>query len=284
MQVCSTKAEFRGFLDNVRALGRTVGLVPTMGALHDGHLSLLRAAAAECDVVALTIFVNPLQFGAGEDLSSYPRPLERDLELAEDAGADVVFTPDNAEMYPIPVATTVHVDGLTAPMEGAARPTHFDGVTTVVTKLFNVAGPCRAYFGEKDFQQLAVVTRMAFDLDQPVTVVPCPIVRESDGLAMSSRNAYLNSSDREAATVLHRALRAGAAMIAAGEPDAVVIARHIASVIEAEPLATPGYAEVVDPSTLESPTVLVSGSTVRLLVTALFGSTRLLDNLGVTVP
>ena len=284
MQVCSTKAEFRGFLDNVRALGRTVGLVPTMGALHDGHLSLLRAAAAECDVVALTIFVNPLQFGAGEDLSSYPRPLERDLELAEDAGADVVFTPDNAEMYPIPVATTVHVDGLTAPMEGAARPTHFDGVTTVVTKLFNVAGPCRAYFGEKDFQQLAVVTRMAFDLDQPVTVVPCPIVRESDGLAMSSRNAYLNSSDREAATVLHRALRAGAAMIAAGEPDTAVVAQHIASVIEAEPLATPGYAEVVDPSTLESPVVLVSGSTVRLLVTALFGSTRLLDNLEVAVP
>jgi pantoate--beta-alanine ligase len=284
MQVCSTKAEFRGFLDNVRALGRTVGLVPTMGALHDGHLSLLRAAASECDVVALTIFVNPLQFGAGEDLSSYPRPLERDLELAGDAGADVVFTPDNTEMYPIPVATTVHVDGLTAPMEGAARPTHFDGVTTVVTKLFNVAGPCRAYFGEKDFQQLAVVTRMAFDLDQPVIVVPCPIVRETDGLAMSSRNAYLTSPEREAATVLHRALRAGAAMIAAGEPDAAVVARHIASVIEGEPLATPGYAEVVDPSTLETPAALVSGSTVRLLATALFGSTRLLDNLEVTVP
>jgi pantoate--beta-alanine ligase len=284
MQVCSTKAEFRGFLDNVRALGRTVGLVPTMGALHDGHLSLLRSAAAECDVVALTIFVNPLQFAAGEDLSAYPRPLERDLELAEEAGADVVFTPSNAEMYPVPVATTVHVDGLTAPMEGAARPTHFDGVTTVVAKLFNIAGTCRAYFGEKDFQQLAVVTRMAFDLDQPVTVVPCPIIRETDGLAMSSRNAYLNRADREAATVLHRALRAGAAMISAGETDPDIVARHVASVIEAEPLATPGYAEVVDPATLETPTVLVPGSTVRLLATALFGSTRLLDNLEVPVP
>ena len=284
MQVCSTKAEFRGFLDNVRALGRTVGLVPTMGALHDGHLSLLRSAAAECDVVALTIFVNPLQFAAGEDLSAYPRPLERDLELAEAAGADVVFTPSNAEMYPVPVATTVHVDGLTAPMEGAARPTHFDGVTTVVAKLFNIAGTCRAYFGEKDFQQLAVVTRMAFDLDQPVTVVPCPIIRETDGLAMSSRNAYLDRADREAATVLHRALRAGAAMISAGETDPGIVARHVASVIEAEPLATPGYAEVVDPATLETLTVLVPGSTVRLLATALFGSTRLLDNLEVPVP
>lgn len=284
MQVCSTKAEFRGFLDNVRALGRTVGLVPTMGALHDGHLSLLRSAAAECDVVALTIFVNPLQFAAGEDLSAYPRPLERDLALAEEAGADVVFTPSNAEMYPVPVATTVHVEGLTAPMEGAARPTHFDGVTTVVAKLFNIAGTCRAYFGEKDFQQLAVVTRMAFDLDQPVTVVPCPIIRETDGLAMSSRNAYLNRADREAATVLHRALRAGAAMISAGETDPGIVARHVASVIEAEPLATPGYAEVVDPASLETPTSLVPGATVRLLATALFGSTRLLDNLEVPVP
>lgn len=284
MQVCSTKAEFRGFLDNVRALGRTVGLVPTMGALHDGHLSLLRAAAVECDVVALTIFVNPLQFAAGEDLSAYPRPLERDLELAEAAGTDVVFTPSNAEMYPVPVVTTVHVDGLTSPMEGAARPTHFDGVTTVVAKLFNIAGTCHAYFGEKDFQQLAVVTRMAFDLDQPVTVVPCPIIRETDGLAMSSRNAYLNRADREAATVINRALRAGAAMISAGETDPGVVARHVASVIEAEPLATPGYAEVVDPASLETPTVLVPGATVRLLATALFGSTRLLDNLEVPVP
>ena len=284
MLVLSTKAEFREHLENVRALGRTVGLVPTMGALHEGHLSLLRAAAADCDVVALTIFVNPLQFGAGEDLSAYPRPLDRDLELAEEAGADVVFTPSTDEMYPEPTLSTVHVDQLTLGMEGASRPTHFDGVTTVVTKLFNIAGPSRAYFGEKDFQQLAVVRRMAADLDQPITVVGCPIVREADGLAMSSRNIYLSSSEREAATVISRALRAGAAMISAGEGDPAVIEAHMASIIEAEPLAELDYAVVVDPDSLLTPAELLSGTNVRLLMVARVGSPRLLDNLGVDVP
>ena len=284
MQVFSTKAEFREHLENVRALGRTVGLVPTMGALHEGHLSLLRAAAADCDVVALTIFVNPLQFSAGEDLSAYPRPLDRDLELAEEAGADVVFTPTTDEMYPEPTLSTVHIEQLTTGMEGASRPTHFDGVTTVVTKLFNIAGPSRAYFGEKDFQQLAVVRRMAADLDQPVTVIGCPIVRESDGLAMSSRNIYLSGPEREAATVIHRALRAGAAMISAGESDPAVIESHMASIIEAEPLAELDYAVVVDPDSLLPPTELVSGASVRLLMVAKVGTPRLLDNLGVDVP
>jgi pantoate--beta-alanine ligase len=284
MLVLSTKSEFREHLENVRALGRTVGLVPTMGALHEGHLSLLRAAAAECDVVALTIFVNPLQFGAGEDLSAYPRPLDRDLELAEEAGADVVFTPSTDEMYPEPTLSTVHIEQLTAGMEGASRPTHFDGVTTVVTKLFNIAGPSRAYFGEKDFQQLAVVRRMAADLDQPVAVIGCPIVRESDGLAMSSRNIYLSAPEREAATVIHRALRAGAAMISAGESDPAVIEAHMASIIEAEPLAELDYAVVVDPDSLSPLTELVSGASVRLLMVAKVGTPRLLDNLGVDVP
>jgi len=284
MLVLSTKAEFREYLENVRALGRTVGLVPTMGALHEGHLSLLRAAAADCDVVALTIFVNPLQFGAGEDLSAYPRPLDRDLELAEEVGADVVFTPSTDEMYPEPTLSTVHVDQLTLGMEGASRPTHFDGVTTVVTKLFNIAGPSRAYFGEKDFQQLAVVRRMAADLDQPVTVIGCPIVREADGLAMSSRNIYLSSSEREAATVISRALRAGAAMISAGESDPAVVEAHMASIIEAEPLAELDYAVVVDPDSLLTPAELLSGTNVRLLMVAKVGSPRLLDNLGVDVP
>jgi pantoate--beta-alanine ligase len=284
MQVLSTKAEFREHLENVRALGRTVGLVPTMGALHEGHLSLLRAAAADCDVVALTIFVNPLQFGAGEDLSAYPRPLDRDLELAEEAGADVVFTPTTDEMYPEPTLSTVHIEQLAAGMEGASRPTHFDGVTTVVTKLFNIAGPSRAYFGEKDFQQLAVVRRMASDLDQPVTVIGCPIVRESDGLAMSSRNIYLSGPEREAATVIHRALRAGAAMISAGERDPALIEAHMASIIDAEPLAELDYAVVVDPDSLVAPIELVSGASVRLLMVAKVGTPRLLDNLGVDVP
>jgi len=284
MQVLSTKAEFREHLENVRALGRTVGLVPTMGALHEGHLSLLRAAAADCDVVALTIFVNPLQFGAGEDLSAYPRPLDRDLELAEEAGADVVFTPTTDEMYPEPTLSTVHIEQLTAGMEGASRPTHFDGVTTVVTKLFNIAGPSRAYFGEKDFQQLAVVRRMAADLDQPVTVIGCPIVRESDGLAMSSRNIYLSAPEREAATVIHRALRAGAAMISAGERDPALIEAHMASIIDAEPLAELDYAVVVEPDSLVTPAELLGGTNVRLLMVAKVGSPRLLDNLGVDVP
>ena len=284
MQVISTKSEFREHLETVRALGRTVGLVPTMGALHEGHLSLLRAAANDCDVVALTIFVNPLQFGAGEDLDAYPRPLERDLELAEAAGADVVFTPTTDEMYPEPTLTNVHVDRLTSSMEGASRPTHFDGVTTVVTKLFNIAGPCRAYFGEKDFQQLAVVRRMVADLDQPVVIVGCPIVRENDGLAMSSRNVYLSSTEREAATVINRALRAGAAMIEAGESDPSVVESHMASIIDAEPLAVLDYAAVVNPESLLTPDRLVSGTTVRWLMVAQLGTPRLLDNLGVDVP
>ena len=284
MQVLSTRAEFREHLETVRALGRTVGLVPTMGALHDGHLSLIRAAAGDCDVVALTIFVNPLQFGAGEDLSAYPRPIERDLELAEEAGADVVFTPSTEEMYPTPTLSTVHVDELTVGLEGASRPTHFDGVTTVVAKLFNIAGSCRAYFGEKDFQQLAVVRRMVEDLDHPVTVIGCPIIRESDGLAMSSRNAYLSATEREAATVINRALRAGAAMIAAGESDPSVVEAHMASVVSAEPLAELDYAVVVDPDSLRTPDALESGGTVRLLMVARVGTPRLLDNLAVDVP
>lgn len=284
MQVFSTKTDFREHLTAVRVLGRTVGLVPTMGALHDGHLSLLRAAAAECDVVALTIFVNPLQFGAGEDLSAYPRPIERDLELAEAAGADVVFTPSTEEMYPEPTLTTVRVAQLTEGLEGASRPTHFDGVSTVVTKLFNIAGPCRAYFGEKDFQQLAVVRRMVSDLDLPVTVIGCPIVREVDGLAMSSRNVYLSAAEREAATVLNRALRAGAAMIAAGEQDPNVVEAHMGSIIESEPLAELDYAVVVHPESLLTPAQLISGSRVQLLLVAKVGTPRLLDNLAVDVP
>ena len=284
MEVVTTKAGLRAHLDAVRAAGRTVGLVPTMGALHEGHLSLIRAARAECDDVALTIFVNPLQFAAGEDLDAYPRPLSQDLAVAAEAGASVAFTPSTDEMYPRPTATNVHVDGLTGAMEGASRPTHFDGVTTVVTKLFNIAGPCRAYFGEKDFQQLAVVRRMAADLDQPVSVVGCPIVREDDGLAMSSRNVYLSADERAAAAVLNRALRSGAALVERGERDPVAVVAHMAGVVAAEPLARLDYAEVVDAESLERPPALESGTAVRLLVAAGLGATRLLDNLAVLVP
>ena len=225
-----------------------------------------------------------MQIGASEDLDAYPRPLERDLELAAGAGVTVAFTPDTAEMYPTPTATNVHVEGLPSAIEGAARPTHFDGVTTVVTKLFNIAGPCRAYFGEKDFQQLSVVRRMAADLDQPVTLVGCPIVREPDGLAMSSRNVYLSPAERTAAAVLNRALRAGAALVEQGERSPTAVAARMAEVVAAEPLARLDYAEAVDPGTLEAPDRLVPGHEVRLLVAAGLGSTRLLDNVGVLVP
>ena len=284
MQVISTKAELRRLLDSERQAGCSIGLVPTMGALHAGHGSLIEAAGRDCDVVVLTIFVNPLQFAAGEDLSAYPRPIERDLELAAAAGVTVAFTPSESEMYPTRSATTVHVDGLTNSMEGAARPTHFDGVTTIVAKLFNLAGACRAYFGEKDYQQLAVVTRMAADLDQPVDVVPCPIVRESDGLALSSRNIYLSAEDRAAAIVLSRSLARAVDAIAAGERSGTAIGAQLARWVGEEPRATLDYAEVVDASTLEPVDELRSGMVIRLIMTAKFGTTRLLDNMGVVIP
>jgi pantoate--beta-alanine ligase len=255
--------------------------VPTMGYLHDGHLSLMRRSAAECNITAVTIFVNPLQFAANEDLSSYPRDLPRDLELCESAGVTIVLAPTVEEMYPEPMLTTVSVAGLGEAMEGAARPTHFNGVSTVVAKLFNIAGPCRAYFGEKDYQQLAIVTRMARDLRFPVTIVPCPIQREADGLAMSSRNVYLQPDERRAATVLFRSLQLGADAVAAGERDPEAVLRLVRDHIEAEPLADLDYVEVVTDGTVTRPEVLEG--VVRLLVAARFGKPRLLDNLAVPV-
>jgi len=214
VEVLESVAACRGTLDEARAAGRVVGLVPTMGALHQGHTSLLERARAECDVVAVSIFVNPLQFGDPEDIARYPRTLERDLRVCADAGADVVFVPSVEEMYPSwPSApsTTVSVRGVSDAWEGASRPGHFDGVATVVAKLFTTAGPCRAYFGLKDFQQLAVVRRMARELSLPVEVIGCPIVREPDGLALSSRNVRLSATERRAATALSQALAAGRA-------------------------------------------------------------------------
>jgi pantoate--beta-alanine ligase len=253
-----------------------------MGYLHEGHLSLMRRAVADCDVVVASIFVNPLQFGAGEDLSTYPRDLPADASRAEAAGVDLLFTPSVEEMYRRPVATTVSVPELARTMEGASRPTHFAGVATVVAKLFNVVGSCRAYFGEKDYQQLAIVRRMADDLSFPVEVVGCPIVREEDGLALSSRNVYLDPDERAAAPVLHRALQAGVAAIVAGERSADAARDLVAGIVAAEPLADLDYAEVVDATTLERVDPLAGE--VRLLVAARVGRPRLLDNLGVLVP
>ncbi len=263
LQQHETIEAFRKALDAERAAGRTVGLVPTMGYLHEGHASLMRRAAAECDVAAATIFVNPLQFAATEDLSTYPRDLEGDRRLAESCGVNHLFAPDESEMYPEGrdgVLTNVHVGGPSEGLEGASRPTHFDGVATVVAKLFNIAGPCRAYFGEKDWQQLLVVRRLVHDLSFPVEVIGCPIVREDDGLAMSSRNVYLTPEQRTASTVLHRALRAGQT---SPDPEAAM-----AAVVAIEPLADLDY---------------VAARDGRLLIAARFGSTRLIDNCPTTV-
>jgi pantoate--beta-alanine ligase len=282
----ATIAGLRSELDARRSAGATIGLVPTMGYLHDGHASLMRAAAADgCGVVA-TIFVNPLQFGAGEDLDSYPRDLDRDRTIARDAGVEVLFVPPLAEMYPEQVRTTVSVAGVSQGLEGSSRPTHFDGVATVVAKLFNLAGPCRAYFGEKDFQQIAVVRRMARDLSFPVDVVACPTVREADGLAMSSRNAYLDDAQRAAAPVLQRALRAGADLVEGGERDADAVRAAMRAVVASEPLAELDYVEVADADTLEPLGDLAehAGRAVRLLGAAKVGVPRLIDNVGAVVP
>ena len=283
VEVLESVAACRGTLDEARAAGRVVGLVPTMGALHQGHTSLLERARAECDVVAVSIFVNPLQFGDPEDIARYPRTLERDLRVCADAGADVVFVPSVEEMYPSwPSApsTTVSVRGVSDAWEGASRPGHFDGVATVVAKLFTTAGPCRAYFGLKDFQQLAVVRRMARELSLPVEVIGCPIVREPDGLALSSRNVRLSATERRAATALSQALAAGRAALATGAPSGAAVTRAMRAVIDAEPLVHLDYAVVVDADTLEE--VATPGdrdeASLRLLIAAQVGPVRLIDN------
>ena len=276
-----TIAELRDRLDAVRRDGCTVGFVPTMGFLHEGHASLMRAARADCDVVVTSIFVNPLQFAANEDLDAYPRDLTGDTALAEREGVDLLLVPSTREMYPTSVLTTVSVAEVSSPLEGRTRPTHFDGVATVVTKLFSIVGPCRAYFGDKDFQQLAVVRRLTADLSLPVEVVGCPTVREDDGLAMSSRNAYLSEAERAAAPVVYRSLQAGLAAIASGQRDPSSVRAAMAALIDAEPLAELDYADVVDAATFAVPDPL--DGTLRLLVAARFGGARLIDNVGATV-
>ena len=280
-----TITELRRHLDRSRTTGWRVGLVPTMGALHDGHASLIRAAAAENEVVVTTIFVNPLQFAPTEDLAAYPHDLEADAAMASAAGTRYLFTPTVAEMYPFGpsnVFTNVSVASLSATLDGAARPGHFDGVATVVAKLFAIAGTCRAYFGEKDFQQLAIVRRMATDLSFPVEIVSCPTQREAHGLAMSSRNRYLTPDERSRADVIYRALQAGASLVASGESSGEEVVAAMYGVLRTEPQFTPDYAALVDPFTLEVPTA-VSG-TVRLLIAGRLGKARLIDNIGATPP
>ncbi len=279
----STISDLSHLLDAERAAGRRIGLVPTMGALHDGHASLIAQAADRTDIVVTTVFVNPLQFAPTEDLGAYPRDLDNDMRLAEAAGAQLIFTPSVEEMYPFGpanVLTNVSVGALTTGLDGAARPGHFDGVATVVAKLFAIAGRCSAFFGEKDFQQLAVVRRMATDLSFPVDVVGCETVREADGLAMSSRNRYLTAEERRHAPLLNQALRAGRGLFESGEASADAVRNAMRALVEADPLFGLQYAEAVDPLTLEPLTLTTPGQSVRLLIAATLGRARLIDNIG----
>lgn len=260
----------RALLDN------PLGLVPTMGYLHPGHISLVERARLECASVGVSIFVNPTQFGPNEDLDKYPRNLEKDLKLLEAAGADLVWMPTPDIVYPPGFQTWVAVEGLTSPLEGAMRPGHFRGVTTVVAKLFNAFQPQKAYFGQKDAQQAAVIRRMTRDLDFPIDVVICPTVREPDGLAMSSRNAYLGAEERRAATVLFRALGAARAAYDAGERDAEALRRLMKETIEAEPLAKMQYVSCADYDTLEELQTVEGKALLSMAV--YLGKTRLIDN------
>lgn len=276
MRILRTIAEIRATVGDARQGGLTVGLVPTMGALHDGHLSLIRAARGADDLVVVSLFVNPAQFAATEDLGSYPRTEEQDARLAADAGADILFAPPVDQIYPDGFATSIHVAGITDVMCGAHRgPGHFDGVATVVTKLFQIVAPDTAYFGQKDAQQVLVIRRLVRDLDIPVQIVACPIVREADGLAMSSRNAYLDPDARLRATALNRALDAAEAVVARGETDAeAVLAAARAPLADAG--IEPEYLELRSPDDLRELDRV--GDAALLAVAAQVGAARLIDN------
>jgi pantoate--beta-alanine ligase len=275
MKTVSAVAELRQSLAPLRAKQRTIALVPTMGALHAGHLSLVRAARQRADCVVVSIFVNPTQFAPHEDLAKYPRNLERDAELLGAESADLLFTPQVEEIYPPGAITWVTVEGLDARNEGRMRPGHYRGVATVVAKLFNIVAPDVALFGQKDAGQLALIRRMTHDLQYPIEIVGCPIVRESDGLAMSSRNVYLSKTDRQRALALHCALEAAKSAFAAGARDANTIVAAAAAEFRAAHI-TPDYIELLDPGSLEPMTAV--NQPALLAVAAKIGDTRLLDN------
>jgi pantoate--beta-alanine ligase len=277
LKVFTKIEELRAASRFARQNNRRVGLVPTMGALHEGHLSLVRAARSACDVVAASIFVNPTQFAPNEDLLNYPRSFERDCELLEHERVDFLFSPSTEEMYRPGATTWVTVEELSRKLDGRSRPAHFRGVTTVVSKLFHIVEPHVAFFGQKDAAQLAIVRRMVRDLDFPVEIVACPIVREPDGLAMSSRNAYLNPAQRRQALVLHRSLLQIEQLIDAGERDAKKLRQAGGAEFSREPAVRLDYFEIVNPDTLD-PVEMISGDTL-VAVAAYVGSTRLIDNI-----
>jgi pantoate--beta-alanine ligase len=277
MLVLKTIAETRSVCARIRAAGKSLGLVPTMGALHEGHLSLVRAAQASCDTVAVTIFVNPTQFGPKEDFASYPRTLEQDCQTLEAAGVDLVFAPSVEEMYPGGASTFVEVAGLSERLDGASRPGHFRGVATVVAKLFNIFTPDHAFFGQKDAAQVAVLRKMVRDLRFAVQLDVCPTVREPDGLALSSRNRNLSSEQRRQALVLSRALEAVEEQVRGGENDSAKLLAEALRILQEEPGVQVDYCRIVDPDTLEDVPDVHRGALVA--VAARVGSTRLIDNL-----
>ena len=276
MKIVETVEEVRAQVKAWRKEGFSVGLVPTMGFLHEGHKSLIDRAVAENDKVVVSVFVNPMQFGPKEDLASYPRDLDRDAALCEDAGAALIFHPQPSEMYHDDFSSFVDMSTLTGGLCGKTRPIHFRGVCTVVSKLFNIVVPDKAYFGQKDAQQLAVIRHMVRDLNFGIEIVGCPIIREEDGLAKSSRNTYLNEKERQAALVLSRSLKEGKALMDAGEKDTSKIRKVITDMIEKEPLAKIDYVEVVDWNTLES--VDKVDGPVLTAIAVYIGKTRLIDN------
>jgi pantoate--beta-alanine ligase len=277
MKICTTVEEMRASCHAERFGGKRLGFVPTMGALHEGHLSLVRAARAASDVVAVSIFVNPSQFGPTEDLAKYPRSFERDRELLEREGVELLFAPTVEEMYPTGATTWVTVEGLSDKLDGRSRPGHFRGVATIVAKLFNIVGPHAAFFGQKDAAQLAVIRRMVGDLAFPVDIVACPIVREPDGLAMSSRNAYLDSQQRKQALVLYRSLTRVKEERGKGQTTAEKLLALGREVLAQEPSVRLDYFELVHPDTLDPIEKVESGSLIALA--AYVGQTRLIDNI-----
>jgi len=278
MEIIRTISWMKQAARQARAENHVIGMVPTMGALHDGHISLLRRAKSECSKVVASIFVNPTQFGPNEDLSKYPRTFESDVAKLESAGVDILFAPDAKEIYPAGFTTYVTVEGLSDRLEGRSRPGHFRGVATVVLKLFEIVQPQFAFFGRKDAQQTRILQRMLQDLNSDVELVLCPIVREPDGLALSSRNAYLNPEERRAALILHRALEAARAEIARGTRDALTLQNVTRSVLSQEKLARVDYVEVAGADNFE-PIVHIGAQPAYLLLAVFIGKTRLIDNL-----
>jgi pantoate--beta-alanine ligase len=277
MKICNTIAEMRAASRSQRNAGKRLGLVPTMGALHEGHLSLMRAARSQCDLVAVSLFVNPLQFGPGEDLAKYPRNFEGDRSLMEKESVDFLFAPGVEEMYPPGAVTYVTVEGLSNKLDGQSRPGHFRGVTTVVAKLFHIVEPDVAFFGQKDAAQVAIIRRMVRDLNFPVQIVTCPIVREADGLAMSSRNAYLDPQQRKSAAVLYRSLIEVQQHFDQGEHTAARLIDAGKRAFAKEPSVRLDYFEIVDPETLDRVDIVSQQSLVA--VAAVVGKTRLIDNI-----